>query len=199
MRVLCACEESQAVTVAFRNRGHEAFSCDLVPCSGGHPEWHIQDNVLNHLSDGWDMLIGFPPCTYFSRAGSCRLYRNGTIDQERLQLVYQYRDFFYSLWESDIDKICLENPVPMSVAALPFYSQVIQPFQFGHPFTKQTCLWLKNLPILMATDIVVPVGSWVGSPNERELQSSLYSGGNRTSRRSKTFPGVALAMADQWG
>lgn len=154
MRVLVACEESQVVTKAFRERGHEAYSCDLQPCSGGRPEWHIQGNALDYLEEGWDLLIAHPPCTYMSNAGACRMYvRPGVVNAERLEKAMKAKELFEAFAAACVPRICIENPVPMKIVGLPPCDQVIQPWMFGDEFSKKTCLWLKNLPILMATAI----------------------------------------------
>lgn len=187
MRVLVACEESQSVCTAFRAKGHEAYSCDLKPCSGGHPEWHIRDDAIAVLNGGgWDLCVAHPPCTYLSKAGATSLFHDGDVDDERYRLLTDARAFFMAFWRSGVPRLCIENPTPLKAAALPAPSQTIQPHMFGHPFTKKTLLWLRNLPPLMATELVVPTHSWT------EVHRSA-------SMRSKTFPGIAAAMAEQWG
>ncbi len=162
MKVLVACEESQAVCIAFRKLGHEAYSCDTQECSGGHPEWHIKGDVLPLINgnkpfitmDGdlhaivgtWDLLIAFPPCTYLTNAGSVRLRVKGEINKERMAKAIEAKAFFMRFLEADCQKICVENPTPGKIHQLPQYTQAIQPWWFGHPYTKRTCLWLKNLP-----------------------------------------------------
>jgi len=162
MKVLVACEESQAVCIAFRKLGHEAYSCDTQECSGGHPEWHIKGDVLPLINgnkpfitmDGdlhaivgtWDLLIAFPPCTYLTNAGSVRLRIKGEINKERMAKAVEAKAFFMKFLEADCQKICVENPTPGKIHQLPQYTQAIQPWWFGHPYTKRTCLWLKNLP-----------------------------------------------------
>lgn len=164
MKVLVACEESQAVCIAFRKLGHEAYSCDTQECSGGHPEWHIKGDVLPLINgnkpfitmDGdlhaivgtWDLLIAFPPCTYLTNAGSVRLRIKGEINKERMEKAVEAKAFFMKFLEADCQKICVENPTPGKIHQLPQYTQAIQPWWFGHPYTKRTCLWLKNLPPL---------------------------------------------------
>ena len=164
MKVLVACEESQAVCIAFRKLGHEAYSCDTQECSGGHPEWHIKGDVLPLINgnkpfitmDGdlhaivgtWDLLIAFPPCTYLTNAGSVRLRIKGEINKERMAKAIEAKAFFMKFLEADCQKICVENPTPGKIHQLPQYTQAIQPWWFGHPYTKRTCLWLKNLPPL---------------------------------------------------
>ena len=175
MKVLVACEESQEVCKAFRMRGHEAYSCDIVKPSGGHPEWHILGNAIPILTGGqvttmngaihdvgrWDLLVAHPPCTYLSNAGAGFLWKGKELQADRVMKGIQGRDLFMRFWWADIPKICIENPVPSKVFCLPAYTQIIQPYEYGHPYTKRTCLWLKGLPPLFPTDIVVPEKSWV--------------------------------------
>lgn len=182
MRILIACEESQTVCLAFRNKGHEAYSCDIQECSGGHLEWHIQDDVLNHLNDGWDMMIAHPPCTYLSVSGA-RWFKNKQLEQkEAIQ-------FFMTLINAPINKICVENPISIMSTKYKKPNQIIQPWQFGHGETKATCLWLKNLPLLQPTNLV--------SGREARIHK-LPPSKNRSKIRSKTFQGIAKAMAEQW-
>lgn len=191
MRVLIACEESQVVCKSFRERGHEAYSCDIQDCSGGYPEWHIKDDVLNHLNDGWDMMIAHDPCTYQCNSGVRWLYER----EGRWDLLKKSCEFTLQLLNAPIDKISRENPIPHKYA-IQFigrkYDQIIQPGDFGDPYTKATCLWLKKLPPLMATNII-PI-------NERIAAVHLEPPSKeRTKKRSKTYPGIAKAMAEQWG
>ena len=141
MRVLVACEESQVVTNAFRKRGHEAFSCDLQECSGGHPEWHFQQDVFEVIDMGWDLMIAHPPCTYISYAGTASWNNEGRVFK-RLEAL----NFFAKLWTAPIDKICLENPKSCASPVVAKYTQEIQPYYFGDEYQKTTWLWLKNLP-----------------------------------------------------
>lgn len=141
MRVLVACEESQVVCKAFRARGHEAYSCDVQPCSGGHPEWHIQDDVLNHISDGWDLMIAHPPCTYFAAAGMHYLQTR----PERRILLGESFEFVSKLWLAPIDRIAIENPIGWMNTNWRKPTQIIQPYYFGDNEMKTTCLWLKCL------------------------------------------------------
>lgn len=214
MKVLVACEESQRVTLCFRARGHIAYSCDILPCSGGHPEWHCQGDVLNILNGSgdkeeyfctqdnkshklpvkWDLIIAHPPCTYLSNAGARYLYPKGVLNEERLKLGLEAKEFFMAFYNADCKKICIENPTPSRVYELPKYTQVIQPWMFGHPVQKRTCLWLKGLEPLKPTEIV------------EERQSSTVPGNwfnkggkERQQNRAKTFSGIAKAMAEQWG
>lgn len=202
MRVLVACEESQAVTIAFRNRGHEAFSADLQECSGGHPEWHIQGDATAILDDGWDLLIAHPPCTYLSNAGACRLYpTKGNIDLIRYHKGMKAKELFLKFWNCNIPRIVIENPVPSTVFGLPQFTQEIQPWQFGHPYTKKTRLWIRGLCCLHPTGIVNPIGPFIPSGTSRKDRSKYGAAkrGNDSKNRSKTFPGIAEAMAEQWG
>lgn len=155
MNVLVACEESQAVCKAFRARGHNAFSCDLKPCTGGHPEWHIQGDVLPLLERKWDLIIAHPPCTYMSKAGARWMYPTaGNISQERFAKAMKAKEFFLKILNADCERIAIENPRPLKIVELPKPSQVIQPYQFGHPYSKATCLWLKGLPPLEPTEVL---------------------------------------------
>ena len=193
MRVLVACEESQRVCIAFRNKGHEAYSCDIMPCSGGHPEWHIQDDVLKHLDENWDLIIAHPPCTYLSNAGAGMLFPKGVLNKERYQKGLEAKEFFMKLYNAPCSKICVENPISSRIFEMPPYTQQIEPFQFGHPFQKKTRLWLKGLPPLKPTNIV--------EKRESTVTAAWFNKGGKERRinRSKTFEGIAQAMADQWG
>ena len=193
MRVLVACEYSGKVREAFRKLGHDAWSCDLLPSDDGS-EYHYQGDVLDIINDGWDLMIGHPPCTYLSNAGARHLYPKGILNQERLELGKEAQKFFMTLYNSNIPKICLENPIPSKVYGLPVYTQIIQPFEYGHATSKRTCLWLRGLDPLVPTDIVekttttkIP-GNWFNK-----------GGKNRWKQRSETFQGIADAMAKQWG
>ncbi len=229
MKVLVACEESQRVCTAFRERGHEAYSCDIQDCSGGHPEWHIKCDVLKilnpkkiedvdgdcfgiefctvdenyHFIDGkWDLIIAHPPCTYFSTAGANWLFRGGKINQERLEKGIIMKDFFMQIYNSTADKICIENPTPIKLFHLPPHTQVIQPYFFGDSYKKRTLLWLKNLPLLNQTNLVNPVAKWVscGNSKNRIAQNNAICKSHKHGKdRAKTFPGIAKAMAEQWG
>lgn len=200
MRVLVACEESQAVCTAFRERGHEAYSCDIQPCSGGHPEWHIQADATELIKLRWDLIIAHPPCTFLTMAGANLLFASDhTVkDSDREAKGWEARKFFMAFLNADCPRIAVENPVPLKHFGLPPYSQIIEPCMFGDPWRKRTCLWLKGLPLLFATDIVVPKGSWVGSKSR--IRSGYSWAGKRSAKeRSKTSPGIARALAEQWG
>ena len=222
MKVLVACEESQAVTKQLRRLGHEAFSCDIEKCSGGHPEWHIMCDVIpllngdcafntmdgeNHYISGrWDMIIAFPPCTYLSNAGACRLYpKKGQLDMERYKKGLQAKEFFLKFLNADCDRIAAENPVSSSVFEMPKHTQEIQPYQFNddgtHPYTKKTRLWLKGLPILIqTTPDCKPVGPYVpaGTGRKNREKYGAAKRGEDAKNRAKTFHGIAKAMAEQW-
>jgi len=198
-KVLIACEESQAVCIEFRNQGHEAYSCDIQDCSGGHPEWHIKDDVLKVINDGWDLMIGHPPCTYLSYAATSVWNKDGRL-QKRLEAL----NFFAKLWLAPIPLICLENTAGCASPTIAKYSQMIQPYFFGDTESKRTWLWLKGLPLLEPTEIVKPkiyayykTGKKKGKPIYGN--DYLKFSDDRGIIRSKTFPGVAKAMASQWG
>ena len=201
MRVLVACEESQAVTIELRRLGHEAYSCDIIQCSGGHPEWHLQVDALELLKVKWDMIIAFPPCTYLTNAGARHLYKGGVLNQERYKKGIEAKEFFLKFWNANCERIAIENPTPSKIYELPEKTQVIQPWQFGHPFTKRTQLWLKGLEPLKPTDIVTPERTWCPSGSYSGKHNEKHRGMFTTDRarnRSKTFPGIAKAMAEQW-
>lgn len=228
MKILVACEESQAVTKELRRLGHEAYSCDIQECSGGHPEWHIQEDVT-HIIDGrgtpnlamfvlsqsgdiieipekWDMIIAFPPCTYLSNAGACRLYpKKGQLNVERYKKGLEAKDFFLKFLNADCPRIAVENPVSSSVFQMPKHTQEIQPYQFNddgtHPYTKKTRLWLKGLPPLVSTTPECkPVGPYVPSGTGRKNREKYGAAkrGEDAKNRAKTFLGIARAMAEQW-
>ena len=192
MKVLIACEYSGIVREAFKKKGHDAVSCDVIPTETvGN---HIQDDVLKHLDKQWDLMIAHPPCTYLSNAGARFLYPKGKLNKDRLKLGQEGKNFFMALHNANINKICVENPIPSKIFELPKYSQIIQPYEHGHPIQKRTCLWLKNLPKLQTTNIVdirqstkIP-GNWFNK-----------GGKERQKNRARFFEGIASAMANQWG
>ena len=194
MRVLVACEESGRVTAEFRRLGHEAWSCDILPTSGEHPEWHIQSDVLPVLREKWDMIIAFPPCTYLSNAGARHLFAGGVLNENRYQKGLAAKAFFMAIYNADCPKIAIENPIPSSIYNLPPHSQEIQPFYFGDAWKKKTRLWLKGLPCLYPTNIVQP------TQNCHDAGTWFMKGGKeRQVNRAKTPLGIARAMAEQWG
>lgn len=201
MKVLVACEESQAVTKELRRLGHEAYSCDIIPCSGGHPEWHIQVDALELLKIKWDMIIAHPPCTYLTNAGARHLWKGHQLNQERYEKGLEAKEFFMAFLNADCPKIAVENPIPSKVFELPKYTQTVQPYEYGHPYTKKTCLWLKGLDPLVPTDIVEPEATWCPSGSYSGKHGDKHRGmftKDRAKNRSKTFPGIAKAMAEQW-
>lgn len=232
MKVLVACEESQTVCKAFRKIGHEAYSCDIQECSGGHPEWHIKGDVLNVLNpteligvnefgivfetmDGlihdvekWDLIIAHPPCTYFSNATMVNLGRKDkpeVFNDEWKEKFYKKRkkafEFVMKIWGADCDRICIENVVGYLSTHFTKPSQYIEPYYFGDPWKKKTCLWLKNLPTLKKTNEVIPTGKWVRHhlKTKNDLNGYDNRGVYSAKERSKTFQGIAEAMAEQWG
>ncbi len=220
MKVLVACEESQRVCIEFRKRGHEAYSCDIDEPSGGHPEWHIKGDVLDILNgtcmiftmdgtaqfiDKWDLIIAHPPCTYLSKAGACWMYKvidgKHYIDAERYALMQKGKSFFNKMLNADCDKIAVENPLPLTICELPPPTQIIQPYEFGHPYSKKTLLWLKNLPPLKPTEIIQNHTPWLPSNTSGFSKGKGGSRGATSGSKnfSKTFTGIAAAMAEQWG
>jgi hypothetical protein len=200
MRVLVACEFSGIVREAFAKRGHDAWSCDLLPTE--IPGQHIQGDVLPLLNQNWDLMIAHPPCTYLSNAGACRLYpQKGTLNIERYKKGIEAKEFFIQLYNSPIEKICIENPVSSKVFNMPKHSQEIQPHQFGHPYSKKTRLWLKNLPILKPTEIINIYTPFLPAGTSRKDKSKYGAKdcAHESKSRSKTFQGIANAMAEQWG
>ena len=220
MKILVACEESQAVTIELRKLGHEAYSCDIIECSGGHPEWHIRwdalalingncafltdNSELHHIDGQWDMLIAFPPCTYLTVTGN-RWFNVERYGEKAIQRKKDRQDaigFFMAFANADCPRIAIENPVGIMSSTWRKPNQIINPYEFGDPFEKKTCLWLKELPALKPTNIVV-------APPRKQFDSgksmpAWYAEAwhlpqeERAKLRSKTFPGIAKAMAEQW-
>ena len=202
IRVLVACEESQAVCIAFRERGHEAYSCDLQECSGGHPEWHIKGDALELLKLPWDLLIAHPPCTYMAASGAVRMYPKGELDLQRYIKGIEAKNFFMKFFNAPVLRIAIENPQPLKIIGLPEKTQIIQPYEYGEPYSKKTYLWLKNLPKLIPTCIIEQHICWVNSEKNKNAKGYIELKPwrkTRASQRSKTFPGIAKAMAEQWG
>jgi hypothetical protein len=229
MKILVACEESQAVTIEFRKLGHEAYSCDIEPCSGGHPEWHIQQDVLKVLSPGdngygykkyinfttvdgtyhileekWDMIIAFPPCTYLTVTGNrwFNVEKYGDKAIKRIRDREEAIKFFMMFANADCERIAIENPIGIMSTSWRKPDQIIQPYEFGDPYEKKTCLWLKGLPKLSPTNIVKPPPRT--KFNSGKTMPTWYAEAfrlpkeERAKLRSKTFPGIAKAMAEQW-
>jgi hypothetical protein len=216
MKVLVGCEESQAVTKEFRKLGHEAFSCDILPCSGGHPEWHYQKDIFEVMNLGWDIAIFFPPCTHLTVSGAMH-FKQKIADGRQKQGI----DFFMAMINAPIEKIAVENPIGIMSKKYRKPDQIIQPYFFGDGFKKSTCLWLKNLkPLqhfkeqdLFNNEIThVPITDidkeWICKKTGRiKRQPGWYYNAlinaktkeERSTIRSKTFPGIARAMAEQWG
>jgi len=211
MRVLVACEESQAVTKAFRKLGHEAYSCDIQECSGDKPEWHIQGDAIKEAYSGkYDLMIAHPPCTYLAVSGARWMYNNdGSINLERLKNQREALNFVQKLMDAPIEKIAIENPVSVISSAIRKPDQIIQPYEYGHSEAKKTCLWLKNLPLLQPTKIVDKgeFVEWVDKNGKKKRQAKWYldvltkakTKAERQKLRSKTYQGIADAIANQWG
>ena len=217
MKVLIACEESQRVCIEFRNLGHEAYSADIIECSGGHPEWHIQGDALMlingncefktmdgliHKINKWDLIIAHPPCTYLSNAGARWLYANGQLNEERYKKGLAGKEFFMKFLNADCEKIAVENPIPSKIFDMPQYTQVIQLYEFGEPWSKKTCLWLKGLTLLKPTEYIEDHKPYCSSGSYSKTHDPKYKGASRKTgsakTRSKTFIGIAKAMAKQW-
>lgn len=197
MKILIPCEFSGIVREAFRKRGHDAWSCDLLETE--IPGQHIKGDVLNILNDGWDMMIAFPPCTYLTTTANRSFLNNPGRWKKRLEAMI----FVYHLMNADIEKIAIENPVGVISSHIRKPDQIIQPYEFGHPVSKRTCLWLKNLPELKSTDVVEP--EWINPKSGGKRMSKTHyknghSGGpgERSKNRSRTYQGIADAMANQW-
>lgn len=228
MKVLVACEESQRVCTAFRERGHEAYSCDVIECSGGHPEWHIMGDVLpiingkcrfatmdgkeHEVLDKWDLLIAHPPCTYLTVSGNAwfDIEKYGDGARQRYRDRYKAIVFFMQLMLADAEMIAIENPIGIMSTSFKKPDQIIQPYMFGHPYSKSTCLWLKNLPPLMPTQWVEPEikhsagksGGYSGAAwaaKDENGKTIAWNDPRTATIRSRTFKGLALAMAEQWG
>lgn len=216
-RILIACEESQATTKAFRKLGHEAFSCDLLPCSGGHPEWHYQCDVFEVINQGWDLMVSHPPCTFLAGSGAQWLSNPEDkalpFEERRPHPKYPNRrqdmldsvGFVKALYNADIKHIAIENPVGLLSSRWRKPDQIVQPYMFGDEATKTTCLWLKNLPLLLPTNIVGKGERTVfasGKSHPKWYADALKNAKTKEERqtlRSKTFEGMAQAFAEQWG
>ena len=206
MKILVACEESQAVTIEMRRLGQEAYSCDIQECSGGHPEWHIKGDVLpllngdcefntmdgerHAISGRWDMIIAFPPCTDLAVSGARHFAKKRADGRQQASI-----DFFMKFANAHCDMIAIENPVGIMSTHFRKPDQIINPYQFGHPETKKTCLWLKNLQPLEETENVY---AYMMTLPEKERSRIHWMGSGHAKERSKTYPGIARAMAEQW-
>ena len=217
MKILIACEESQAVCTEMRRLGHDTYSCDIQECSGGHPEWHIMGDVLPLLNgqcefttmDGeahriegrWDMIIAHPPCTKTSNAGARHLYKGGELNIPRYYEGLCGKALFMAIWAADCERVIIENPLPSRIFAFPPETQRIQPFEYGDPYTKLTLLWERGVERLVPTNIVEPTATWCPSGSYSHKHGERHRGmftTDRAKNRSKTFPGIARAMAEQW-
>ena len=216
IKVLIACEESQTICKAFRERWFEAYSNDLQNPSGGHPECHIKDDALRlingccmfltmdntiHFIEKWDLIIAHPPCTYLSNAGASSLFKvvdgKSWVDYERFMKGIEGKHFFLKFFKAHCEQIAIENPTPSHIYDLPDYTQSIQPWFFGDPYNKRTLLWLKNLPKLKPTKIIKPLFNWVNSSSSKKSKLPVIA--SSAKMRSKSFQGIADAMAKQWG
>jgi site-specific DNA-cytosine methylase len=191
MQILVACEESQTVCKAFREKGHEAYSCDIEPCSGGKPEWHIQGDAIPWLNEKWDMILAFPPCTDLCVSGA-RYFEEKRRDGRQQRSI----DFFMAFANAPCDKIAIENPVGIMSSTWRKPDQIVQPWMFGDDASKATCLWLKGLPLLVPTNIIKKERYANQTPSG---QNKLGPSPDRPKLRAKTNQGIADAMAMQWG
>lgn len=204
VKILVACEESQAVTIELRRLGHEAYSCDIIECSGGHPEWHLQQDVIPLLKEPWDMIIAFPPCTYLTVTGN-RWFNVDRYGEKAIQRYENRREaveFFMLFANADCPRIAIENLIGHMSTVYRKPDQIIHPYMFGDPARKATCLWLKGLEPLKPTNVVEPViveyKNGKGIDNPWHIETMKLPPAERSKARSKTFPGIARAMAEQW-
>ena len=193
MKVLLACEETQAVTIEFRKLGHQAFSCDTEETSGPMPEFHIQQDCLPLLKETWDLIIAFPPCTHLSVSGA-RWFAEKRADGRQQEAI----KFFLQFTKANANHIAIENPIGIMSTIFRKPDQIIQPWQYGHPESKRTCLWLKGLPALKPTNILKKPESGVWDNQTPTGQNKLGPSPTRAKDRSRTYPGIAKAMARQW-
>tara|TARA_B100000131_G_scaffold184696_2_gene177957 strand:- start:2088 stop:2684 length:597 start_codon:yes stop_codon:yes gene_type:complete len=197
MNVLIACEESQAITIELRKKGIQAWSCDIQECSGGHPDWHIQGDCIKEAYSGkYSHMIAHPPCTYLAVSGARWLYnKDGSRNRERFQKQKEALEFVRLLMNAPIEKIAIENPISVISSQIRKPDQIINPFQFGHPEQKKTCLWLKGFPLLQETNNVY---DYMMTLPKRKRTRIHWLGSNKSKERSKTFKGIAKAISDQW-
>ncbi len=210
MKILIACEESQTITNLYREKGYEAYSCDILDCSGGNPQWHLKGDALAYAySGGFDMMIAHPPCTYLAVSGARWMYnKDGSVNQERLSNQNKALDFVKKLMDAPIDKIAVENPISVISSKIRKPDQIVHPYWFGDKASKSTCLWLKNLPLLTATNMVSKgeFFEWVDKKGKKKRQAQWYMDAlkkaktpeQRRTLRSKTFEGMAKAITEQW-
>lgn len=209
-KILVACEESQAITKAFRKLGFEAYSCDLLPCSGGNPEWHIQGDAIEEAYSGkYDMMVAHPPCTYLAVSGARWLYnKDGTKNEERYKNQAEALDFVQQLMDAPIEHIAIENPISVISSHIRKPDQIVHPYMFGDKASKSTCLWLKNLPKLEPTNIVEK-GEFIEFTSKKGIKKrqprwyyealrNAKTPEERRTLRSKTFQGMADAISKQW-
>ena len=210
MKILIACEESQTITNLYREKGYEAYSCDILECSGGNPQWHLKGDALTYAYSGeFDMMIAHPPCTYLAVSGARWMYnQDGSVNQERLSNQNKALDFVKKLMDAPIDKIAVENPISVISSKIRKPDQIVHPYWFGDKASKSTCLWLKNLPLLTATNMVSKgeFFEWVDKKGKKKRQAQWYMDAlkkaktpeQRRTLRSKTFEGMAKAITEQW-
>jgi len=200
MKVLIACEESQRTCIEFRKQGHEAYSCDVQDCTGGHSEWHIKGNAIKEAYSGkYDLMIAHPPCTYLSNAGSRWLFEKGKLNIDRYNLGLQAKAFFLKLYKAPIKYKAIENPTSIKIFKMPKHTQTIQPYEYGEPYSKRTNLWLVNLPLLQPTKILREYEPYLPSNTGGKKRNQKYKfvSINKIDS-SKTFIGISKAMAEQW-
>lgn len=210
MKILIACEESQTITNLYREKGYEAYSCDILECSGGNPQWHLKGDALTYAYSGdFDMMIAHPPCTYLAVSGARWMYnKDGSVNQERLSNQNKALNFVKKLMDAPIDKIAVENPISVISSKIRKPDQIVHPYWFGDKASKSTCLWLKNLPLLTATNMVSKgeFFEWVDKKGKKKRQAQWYMDAlkkaktpeQRRTLRSKTFEGMAKAITEQW-
>lgn len=206
MKILIACEESQTITNLYREKGYEAYSCDILDCSGGNPQWHLKGDALTYAYSGeFDLMIAHPPCTYLAVSGARWMYnKDGSVNQERLSNQNKALEFVKKLMNAPIDRIAVENPISVISSKIRKPDQIVHPYWFGDKASKSTCLWLKNLPLLTATNMV-DKGEKVyyksGKSHPKWYADALAKSKTPEERRklrSKTFEGMAKAITEQW-
>ena len=198
MRILLACEESQALCKEFRALGHEAYSNDILEPSGGHVDWHLQGDVRDYINQQWDLIIAFPPCTDLASSGAAWFEQKRNDGRQQASI-----DFFMLFTNLNCQKVVIENPVGIMSSVYRKPDQIVQPYQYGDPYEKRTCLWLKGVPLLKPTNVVKPEARTIYESGKSMPAWYADAWGKpkaeRSRIRSKTFPGIAKAMAQQWG